>query len=119
MKSVYEVMLMTHGENRFEVIIREDGTREYRTWKAATMAENGIVVALGVMYDDMVTVVTPDDMEVIEVEEMDRDLYEELVFIKGTEEWEAIHGIKGSDLIGLPSDDFYTKANERLNSNNA
>lgn len=113
MKSVYEVMLMTHGENRFEVIVREDGTREYRTWRASTIAEDGIVTALGIKYDDMVTVVTSDDMEVIDVEEMDSDLYEKLIFIEDIEKWEAIHGIKGRDLIGLTSDEFYAKANER------
>ena len=32
---------------------------------------------------------------------------------KDIEKWEAIHGIKGRDLIGLTSDEFYAKANER------
>ena len=113
MKSVYEVMLMTCGENRFEVIIREDGTREYRTWGAATIAEDGIVTALGVRYNDTITIVTPDDMEIIDVEDMDNDLYDKLIFVEDVEKWEAIHGIKGKDLIGLTSDEFYAKANER------
>lgn len=112
MATIYEVMKKNY-KNRFEVIIREDGIREYRTWTGATLAEDGIVTALGVKYADIVTLVTPDDMEIIDVVDIDNDLYETLIFVNDVAKWEAIHGIKGSDLIGLPSEEFYTKANER------
>jgi hypothetical protein len=117
MKTVYEVKKEQLGEDKFEVIIREDGTREYRSWKAASISCEGKVTSLGVMYNKFVTIVTPDDMTVIDVLDMDEDLYEELYFVESPEKWAAIHKIDATGLIGLSSDKFYAEVSKRCQAN--
>lgn len=109
MKTIFEIMQESRGCSGFEVLIKEDGMRIYRTWNASTIWSDGKIVAFGVHYHPFLTIVAPNDVDIIDTIEMTAEEYEKLHFVESPQRWAMIMGIDTEELIGLSRDEFTKK----------
>lgn len=105
MRKVFDIMKQTNGDN-FEVIIKENGERVYRSWQSMKIVVDGVVEKVGVHYHPQIIVADEND-EIFTTEEMDEKEYDALYFIEDKERYAKYFRISSvEDLIGLPIEDF-------------
>jgi hypothetical protein len=105
MRKVFDIMKQTNGDS-FEVIVKENGERVYRSWQSMKIAIDGIVEKVGVHYHEQIVVADKND-EIFTVEDMDEKEYEALYFVEDKERYAKYFRVSTvEDLIGLPEEDF-------------
>ena len=106
MRKVFDIMKQTNGDS-FEVIIKENGERVYRSWQSMKVVNDGIVEKVGVHYLKQVLIADKNDETVIRVEDIDEKEYEALHFVEDKERYAKYFRVSTvEDLIGLPAEDF-------------
>ena len=106
MRKVFDIMKQTNGDS-FEVIIKENGERVYRSWQSMKVVNDGIVEKVGVHYLKQVLIADKNDETVIRVEDIDEKEYEALYFVEDKERYAKYFRVSTvEDLIGLPAEDF-------------
>lgn len=105
MRKVFDIMKQTNGDN-FEVIVKENGERVYRSWQSMKIAIDGIVKKVGVHYHLQIVIADKND-EIFTTEPMSEDEYEALYFVEDKERYAKYFRVSTvEDLIGLPEEDF-------------
>ena len=105
MRKIFDIMKQTNGDS-FEVIVKENGERVYRSWQSMKIVIDGIVEKVGVHYHKQIVVADKND-EIFTVEDMDEKEYEALYFVEDKERYARyFKGSSVEDLIGLPEEDF-------------
>jgi len=105
MRKVFDIMKQTNGDS-FEVIVKENGERVYRSWQSMKIVIDGIVEKVGVHYHKQIVVADKND-EIFTVEDMDEKEYEALYFVEDKERYAKYFRVSTvEDLIGLPEEDF-------------
>ena len=111
MKTVFDTFKEIYGE-RFKVETRADGKRIYRHWVAVSICIDGIVADVGKSWSNNFTLVSPDDMEILDV-----CSYAETDYESDHEAYARAKGIKTvEDLLGLPCGEFFDKLKERIDT---
>lgn len=106
MRKIFDIMKQTNG-NDFEVIVKENGERVYRSWQSMKIVVDGVVEKVGVHYHKQFMVADKNDEIFISVEEMDEKEYEALYFVEDKERYAKYFRVSSvEDLIGLPVEDF-------------
>ena len=102
---VYDIMKLTNGNN-FEVIVKENGERVYRSWQSMKIVVDGVVEKVGVHYHPQIVVADEND-EIFTTEEMSEEEYDALYFVEDKERYAKYFRVSSvEDLIGLPAEDF-------------
>ena len=105
MRKILDIIKQFHGDN-FEVIIRENGDREYRTWQGMRISYEGNIEKVGVNYHKEVIVADAND-ENFRIEEIPEKEFDELWFVEDIDRFEKYHKVSGvRELLGLPSKEF-------------
>lgn len=105
MRKILDIVKQFHGDN-FEVIIRENGDREYRTWQGMRISYEGNIEKVGVNYHKEVIVADAND-ENFRIEEIPEKEFDELWFVEDIDRFEKYHKVSGvRELLGLPSEEF-------------
>ena len=105
MRKILDIIKQFHGDN-FEVIIRENGDREYRTWQGMRISYEGNIEKVGVNYHKEVIVADAND-ENFRIEEIPEKEFDELWFVEDIDRFEKYHKVSGvRELLGLPSEEF-------------
>lgn len=105
MRKIFDIMKQTNGDS-FEVIVKENGERVYRSWQSMKIVIDGIVEKVGVHYHKQIVVADKND-EIFTVEDMDEKEYETLYFVEDKERYARYFKVSSiEDLIGLPEEDF-------------
>ena len=105
MRKVFDIMKQTNGDS-FEVIVKENGERVYRSWQSMKIVIDGTVEKVGVHYHKQIVVADKND-EIFTVENMDEKEYEALYFVEDKERYARYFKVSSvEDLIGLPEEDF-------------
>ena len=105
MRKILDIVKQCHGDN-FEVIIRENGDREYRTWQGMRISYEGNIEKVGVNYHREVIVTDAND-ENFRIEEIPEKEFDELWFVEDIDRFEKYHNVSGvRELLGLPSEEF-------------
>lgn len=105
MRKVFDIMKQTNGDS-FEVIVKENGERVYRSWQSMKIVIDGTVEKVGVHYHKQIVVADKND-EIFTVEDMDEKEYEALYFVEDKERYARYFKVSSvEDLIGLPEEDF-------------
>lgn len=106
MRKIFDIMKQTNGDS-FEVIVKENGERIYRSWQSMKIVIDGIVEKVGVHYHKQVTIADKNDEIFIGVEDMSDEEYETLYFVEDKERYAKYFKVSTvEDLIGLPAEDF-------------
>ena len=102
---VYDILKLTNGNN-FEVIVKENGERVYRSWQSMKIVVDGVVEKVGVHYHPQIVVADEND-EIFTTEEMSEEEYDALYFVEDKERYAKYFRVSSvEDLIGLPAEDF-------------
>lgn len=105
MRKVFDIMKQTNGDN-FEVIVKENGERVYRSWQSMKIVNDGIVEKVGVHYHNQIVIADKND-EIFTTERMSEEEYEALYFVENKERYARYFRVSTvEDLIGLPEDEF-------------
>ena len=105
MRKILDIVKQLHGDN-FELIIRENGDREYRTWQGMRISYEGNIEKVGVNYHKEVIVADAND-ENFRIEEIPEKEFDELWFVEDIDRFEKYHKVSGvKELLGLPSEEF-------------
>jgi hypothetical protein len=105
MRKIFDIMKQTNGDS-FEVIVKENGERVYRSWQSMKIVIDGIVEKVGVHYHKQIVVADKND-EIFTVEDMDEKEYEALYFVEDKGRYARYFKVSSvEDLIGLPEEDF-------------
>jgi len=106
MRKVFDIMKQTNGDS-FEVIVKENGERVYRSWQSMKIVIDGIVEKVGVHYHKQILIADKNDEAFIGFEDMDEKEYEALYFVEDKERYARYFKVSTvEDLIGLPAEDF-------------
>ena len=105
MRKVFDIMKQTNGDS-FEVIVKENGERVYRSWQSMKVVNDGIVEKVGVHYHNQIVIADKND-EIFTTERMSEEEYEALYFVEDKERYARYFRVSTvEDLIGLPEDEF-------------
>ena len=105
MRKILDIVKQLHGDN-FEVIIRENGDREYRTWQGMRISYEGNIEKVGVNYHKEIIVADAND-ENFRIEEIPEKEFDELWFVEDIDRFEKYHNVSGvRELLGLSSEEF-------------
>ena len=105
MRKVFDIMKQTNGDN-FEVIVKENGERVYRSWQSMKIAIDGIVKKVGVHYHPQIVIADKND-EIFTTERMSEEEYKALYFVEDKERYAKYFRVSTvEDLIGLPEEEF-------------
>ena len=106
MRKVFDIMKQTNGDS-FEVIVKENGERVYRSWQSMKIVNDGIVEKVGIHYLKQVLIADKNDEVFIRFEDISEKEYEALYFVEDKERYAKYFRVSTvEDLIGLPEDEF-------------
>lgn len=113
MRTILDIFKTMHGK-QFDVRVNKNGVREYYTWSISSISYEGKIVDLGIELNRSITLVSADDITIIDVVDMDAKDYARYSYISDVEKYEAAVGVKCEDLIGLSVNKFYQEINKRI-----
>lgn len=106
MRKVFDIMKQTNGDS-FEVIIKENGERVYRSWQSMKVVNDGIVEKVGIHYLKQVLIADKNDEAFVRFEDISEKEYEALYFVEDKERYAKYFRVSTvEDLIGLPEEEF-------------